>query len=188
MTSPFAFRIGSVAALALLISSIGCSTVPKKQADRDRLDADVSAARRSLTAEDPSLEALLDHSAGFAVFPSVGKGAFGVGGAYGRGHVFQGNQRIGYSDVTQGTIGVQAGGQTYHEVIVFQDQQALDKFKTGQYALAANASAIALKAGAAKAATFKDGVVIFVKPEGGLMFEASIGGQKFSFVPSSASE
>jgi lipid-binding SYLF domain-containing protein len=180
--------IASTALLGLLVSLcvVGCSTVPEKEADRDRLDADVEAAIKSMTTEDPTLRALLDHSAGYAVFPSVGKGGFGVGGAYGRGHVFDEDRWIGYSDLKQGTIGAQAGGQTYHELIVFQDEAALNRFKTGQYALSANASAVALKGGAAKGANFKDGVVVFVRPEGGLMFEASIGGQKFSFVPVSS--
>lgn len=180
--------IASAIVAFALFTTIGCSTVPPKETDRQKLENEVDATLKSLTAADPSLRGLLDNSAGYAVFPSVGKGAFGVGGAYGRGHVFEGMRWVGYSDVTQGTIGVQAGGQTFDEIIVLQDSAALNKFKTGQYALAANASAVALKANAAKSANFNDGVVVFVKPQGGLMFEAAIGGQKFSFVPVSASE
>ena len=185
---PTALVAAPLLAAFALFAATGCSTVPPKESDRERLAADVEATLTGLTTEDPSLQGLLDHSAGYAVFPSVGKGAFGVGGAYGRGHVFEGTRWVGYSDITQGTVGVQAGGQTFHEIVVLQDEKALNKFKTGQYALAANASAVALKAGAARAAKFNDGVVVLVKPEGGLMFEAAIGGQKFSFVPVSARE
>jgi lipid-binding SYLF domain-containing protein len=167
----------------LAIATLGCSTAPKDAASRQRLEADVNHTLQGMTADDPSLQSVLGDAAGYAVFPSVGKGGLGVGGAYGRGHVFRDAQMIGYSDLTQATIGLQAGGQTYDELIVFEDDAALNKFTSGQYALSANASGVALKANAAKAASFNDGVIVFVKPEGGLMFEASIGGQRFKFQP-----
>jgi lipid-binding SYLF domain-containing protein len=173
---------------ALLIGFAGCSTVPHDAADREKLDAEVHSTLQKMTAEDPSLQRLLDRSSGYAVFPSVGKGGFIAGAAYGKGHVFENNRWIGYSDMTQGTVGVQAGGQTYDELIVFKDKAALDEFKTGQFALAAGVSAVVIKANAADAANFSEGVAVFVKPQGGAMFEASIGGQKFSFVPSSERE
>jgi lipid-binding SYLF domain-containing protein len=170
-------------AAVLLVALAGCSTAPKDEPSRRRLEADVESTLRGMTAEDPSLQTLLDDAAGYAVFPSVGKGGFGVGGAYGRGHVFRDGQMVGYSDLTQATIGLQAGGQTYDELIVFEDDAALDRFTSGQYALSANASGVALKANAAKAASFNEGVIVFVKPQGGLMFEASIGGQRFTYKP-----
>lgn len=176
----------SAPALALLATfltfgSAGCATAPSTESGRQRLGADVSSALQNMMTTDPSLRDRLDSSAGYAIFPSVGKGGFGLGAAYGQGHVYEGDQWIGYSDVTQGTIGAQAGGQTFHELIVFRDKVALNNFKSGQYALAANASAVALKSNAAASADFSDGVIVFIQPEGGLMFEAAIGGQKFSF-------
>ncbi len=180
--------LSAVLSAAFLFGFAGCSTVPEREADRKQLDTNVDSTLKTVVTEDPSLRGVLDRSAGYAIFPSVGKGGFIAGGAYGRGHVFQDDQWVGYSDLTQGSIGAQAGGQPYHEVIVFQDKAALEKFKTGQYALAANASAVIIKANAASAANFSDGVLVFVKPEGGLMFEAAIGGQKFSYVPTSAAE
>ena len=90
---------------------------------------------------------------------------------------------IGSSSVTQVTIGLQLGGQTYSEVIFFKDKAALDKFKGGDYEVAAGASAVALKDGVSKAAEYNNGVAIFTMGTGGLMFEASVGGQKFSFEP-----
>ena len=111
-----------------------------------------------------------------------------LGGAYGRGEVYERGQRIGYSDITQATIGLQAGGQSFSELIVFENAAALDRFKTGKFSFSANASAVAVKAGAAGAANFKDGMAVFVKPQGGLMFEASIGGQEFSYKPLSEAD
>ena len=179
----------SVVSVALVLASlVGCSTVPKEEEERKKLAADVRSAMLSMTAADPSLQRVLDQGAGYALFPSVGKGALGVGGAYGRGHVYQDNEWIGHSDLKQATIGLQVGGQTDHELIIFQNQKALDRFKTGQYSLAANVSAVILKANAAAAASFNDGVLVLLKPEGGAMVEAAIGGQKFSFAPKPVDE
>jgi len=180
--------LGTLVTAAMLLNAAGCSTVPEKEKDREKLEANVDHSLQIFKAEDPTLQGLLDRAAGYAVFPSVGKGGFIAGAAFGQGHVFDRNGRwLGYSAIKQGTVGAQAGGQTYHELIVFKDQAALDKFKSGQYALAANYSAVAIKANAADSANFNDGVAVFVKPEGGAMIEASIGGQKFSFVPADSS-
>jgi lipid-binding SYLF domain-containing protein len=168
----------------LFVVSTGCSTVPKKESDRERLSANVNAAYKGMNAEDPTLRGVIEHSAGYAVFPSVGKGGFIAGAAYGHGQVFDANGKfLGYSDIKQGTVGAQAGAQTFDELIVFKDRAALDKFTSGQYALSANYSAVVLKAQKADSANFNDGVLVLVRPEGGAMLEASIGGQKFSFVP-----
>ena len=107
----------------------------------------------------------------------------GIGGASGDGTVFQGGESIGSSSMSQVTIGLQLGGQTYREAIFFKDKAALDSFKQGNYEMAAEASAVAVKSGAAKNAGYERGVAIFTMAKGGLMFEASIGGQKFSFEP-----
>jgi lipid-binding SYLF domain-containing protein len=132
---------------------------------------------------DPSLGQKMDSAYGYAIFPSVGKGGLGIGGAYGRGEVFQGGKRVGYCDLSQGTIGFQAGGQSYREAVLFQDKAAFERFTRNEFALAAQASAVAAKAGAAADADYKDGVLVFTDPVGGLMFEASVGGQRFTFVP-----
>ncbi len=181
-------RFAAALTTLVLFAIVGCSTVPRKASDRRKLDSEVQGTLKNLMAEDPSLRRFLDRSAGYVMFPSVGKGGFIAGAAYGKGHVFADDRWIGYSDLTQGTVGLQAGGQTYHELIVFKDKAALERFKTGQFALAAGVSAVAIKANAADAANFNEGVAVFVKPEGGAMIEASIGGQKFSFVPVSAEE
>jgi lipid-binding SYLF domain-containing protein len=141
------------------------------------------AALSSMQAKDETLDDVINHAAGYAIFPNVGKGGLIVGGAQGRGEVFEKGQFIGYAELQQASVGAQIGGQTYRELIVFQDQAALDRFKAGKVEFAANVSAIALKAGAAKSAEFKDGIAVFVQPTGGLMAEASVGGQRFTFTP-----
>ena len=132
---------------------------------------------------DPSIDAFFKKAHGYAVFPEITKGAIGIGGAAGDGTVFERGAAIGSSSMTQVTIGLQLGGETYSEVIFFKDKAALDNFKGGNYEVAAGASAIALKDGVSKTADYDNGVAIFTMGTGGLMFEASIGGQKFSFEP-----
>ncbi|MGH6885855.1 MAG: hypothetical protein ACREGK_07265 [Geminicoccales bacterium] len=132
---------------------------------------------------DPGIEAFFNEAHGYAIFPEITKGAIGIGGARGDGTVFEGGSSIGSSTMTQVTIGLQLGGQTYREAIFFKDKAALDNFKLGNYEVAAGASAIAVTDGASKTAAYDKGVAVFTMGTGGLMFEASIGGQKFSFEP-----
>lgn len=162
---------------------IGCSTTPKSTSDRMELSNEVQVAVTRAKQEDPSLETFFDRSAGYAVFPTVGKGAVGVGGAYGRGQLLENGVVVGYCTLTQASIGLALGGQAYTEIIFFETQAALDKFKSGNFAFAAQASAVALKSGAAANAKYDDGVAVFTMSEAGLMYEASIGGQKFSYEP-----
>jgi lipid-binding SYLF domain-containing protein len=161
----------------------GCSTEPPSSADRAALNEEVAGALEQMYAEDPGLRPLLTSACGYAVFPSVGKGALVLGGAYGRGQVYRGGSFIGYADISQATIGLQAGGQGFAEIIAFQDSEALQRFEAGQLSFAANASAVAIKAGAAESAKYDDGVTVFVDPVGGLMIEAAIGGQTLSYQP-----
>src|SRR5205823_5983244 len=114
---------------------------------------------------------------------SVGKGGLIVGGAYGRGAVYEHNNPVGYAELQQGTVGAQIGGQSYRELIVFQNAAAFDRFTSGKLEFSANASAVAIKTGVAAAARYEDGVAIFVDAVSGLMAEASIGGQRFVYHP-----
>src|SRR4029450_4907774 len=97
--------------------------------------------------QDPALQAFLDKAYGYAIFPSVGKGAVGVGGAYGKGEVFERGNKIGYCDLSQATIGLALGGQTFTEIVAFENKAALDSFKGGNVKFAGQASAVGLKAG-----------------------------------------
>ena len=170
-----------IAVAVLLVN--GCATAPKTAEAKTELDSKVRSAKEKAIKSDPGLKKFFDESAGYAVFPTVGKGGVGVGGAYGRGELFEGGQLAGYCTLTQASIGLQLGGQAYTELIFFETKAALDSFKSGNFAFAAQASAVALKAGASANAKYSDGVAVFTMGEAGLMYEASIGGQKFSYEP-----
>jgi lipid-binding SYLF domain-containing protein len=161
----------------------GCQTAPATEAKRDTLDSDVQRGLDNMRSEDPSFGRFLDDAYAYAVYPTVGKGGLIAGGAYGKGEVYEQGKMIGYSDLTQVTVGAQIGGQSYSEVVVFQNKAALDKFIAKEYAFDAAVSAVALKSGAAKTARFQDGVAVFKYIKGGLMAEASVGGQRFRFTP-----
>jgi lipid-binding SYLF domain-containing protein len=164
--------------MGLLVS---CATAPASREDRAALVAEASSRWQQMRTADPSLDTLVQRGYGYALFPDVGKGGLGVGGAYGRGVVYERGQHIGYSDLTQGTVGVQAGGQSFSELLVFENKAALDRFKAGQFGFTADASAVVLTSGVATNATFVDGVAVVVQPLSGVMVEAAIGGQKFTY-------
>ena len=144
---------------------------------------ETAKAIASFKQHDPSMNRFFENAYGFAVFPSVGKGAFVVGGAYGKGVVFEQDKPIGSSSLSQVTIGLQAGGQAYSEIIFFKDKVALDDFKRGNYEMGAQVSAVAVTAGASADTSYNGGVAVFTIAKGGLMFEASVGGQKFTYTP-----
>jgi lipid-binding SYLF domain-containing protein len=163
---------------------VGCTTTaPTTTAERDDLVQKAQAERDGWNKVDPGVEALAKKSHGVALFPEISKGGLGFGGAYGRGVVYERGQHIGFADIAEGTIGLQLGGQTYSEVIVFEDQAAMDRFKRNDVSFAANASAIIANSGAAANARFVDGVIVFIRPISGAMAEASIGGQRMTYVP-----
>jgi lipid-binding SYLF domain-containing protein len=159
----------------------GCSTAPPSQEAKDSLSSQSKATMDAIYKDAPGLKDFVDHADGYAVFPSAGKGGVGVGAAYGRGEVYEHDQLIGYADLSQGSIGLQLGGQTFSELIVFETPEAMQNFKDQKLSFTANASAVAIKSGVATTPRFESGVAVFVRPEGGAMFEASVGGQQFSF-------
>ena len=145
------------------------------------LHREVVARVERLKAEDPTLDDYLAGAHAYAIFPSVGKAAGVVGAAFGKGEVFQRGMLIGYAGIVQATIGLQLGGATFVELIVFQDEAALERFKQGRWQLASNASAVVVTAGAAASANYERGVTVLVWSEGGLLLEAAVGAQKFIF-------
>ena len=146
-------------------------------------DADVKVALQEFEKANPKIKPFIESAHGYAVFPSVGKGAIGIGGAYGDGLVYEKGTLIGATSLSQVTIGFQLGGQAYRELICFQNKAALDTFKGGNYELNAQASGVAVTAGISFDAAYEHGVAIFTMAKGGLMYEASVGGQKFTFTP-----
>jgi len=146
-----------------------------------KLAGETEVAIKELFKSNPTIEQHFYDAYGFAVFPKIGKGGLGVGGAGGKGLVFENYKVIGGSKMSQVTIGAQAGGQTYQEVVFFENKAALDKFIGGKTKFSGQASAVALKDGASVDMAYQDGVAVFTKAIGGLMAEASLGGQKFKF-------
>lgn len=171
----------------LLISVVGisflaaCATAPNTEDRRYNLKQDATTALNLATSGHNDFDTLIRGAPGYVVFPAVGKGAAGVGGAYGRGIVYRNGSQIGYADLSQASVGLQLGGQSYTEILVFETVNALDKFLLGSYEFGAQATAVALKSGEGTNAKFEDGVAVFTMDEAGLMFEAAVGGQKFSY-------
>jgi len=158
-------------------------TAPKTAAAREDIKQSAAAALSQAKNSDPSLGEALDDAYGYAVFPAVGKGAIGVGGAYGRGVLYEQGVAVGYCDLSQATIGLQLGGQSYTEIIAFESEAAIDQFKQGNLEFGAQATAVAIKAGAGANLRYRNGVAVFTVNEAGLMYEASLGGQKFTYQP-----
>jgi lipid-binding SYLF domain-containing protein len=150
----------------------------------------------------PTVQPFFKNAYGYAVFPTIGKGGVGVGGAFGKGLVYRGGKVTGTTSLIKATIGFQLGGQAFSEIIFFQDKRAYNEFTSGKFEFDAAASAVAIIAGAqAKAGTegvaagvsagpatgkqaktiYMKGMAVFVHTKGGLMYEAAIGGQKFTY-------
>ena len=125
------FSAALSALFACLLLMTGCQTAPESKSERADLHDDTTSALHRVQRADPGLRDFLDRAYGYAVFPSVGKGGVVVAGAYGRGEVFEKGRAIGYADLTQGSVGAQLGGQTYTEIVVFENADALGKFRTG---------------------------------------------------------
>lgn len=176
------FKLIQIPLLGLLVIALaGCASWdPEGEAN---LRQEAAATIKAFHAKDPGMKRFFDNAYAYAVFPTVGKGAMGVGGAYGDGLVYRGGRAIARTSLTQVTIGLQLGGQAYHEIIFFRDREAFDRFKTGRLKLAAQLSAVAATAGASADASYEQGVAVFTLAKGGLMYEASVGGQSFSYEP-----
>ncbi len=142
---------------------------------------DVPPVIEKFKAKDPGMAKIFADAVGYVVFPTVGKGGIGLGGARGKGWVYEGGKIIGKSTLTQVSFGFQFGGQAYSEIVFFQTTQALENFKLGHLKFDAQASAVALTARASADLAYRNGVAIVTMAKGGLMYEASVGGQKFSF-------
>lgn len=137
------------------------------------------AAIDALLESDSTMQRYFDAAAGYVVIPTVGKAGLGVGGARGKGLLYENGAPTAEVTMTQLSIGFQWGGQAYSEFVFFEDDEALQHFKKGNYELGAQASAVAITAGASVDAGYESGVAIFTLAKGGLMYEASVGGQKF---------
>jgi len=170
-----ALRIAATAALVVM-----ATLAPVRAQDKEAKEvADAIAVFKT----DADLAKWFTAAYGYAVFPSVTKGAVIVGGAGGSGRVFEKGAYIGDAHVSQATVGAQIGGQSFSEVIFFETKAALDRFKENKFEMTAGLSAVAAAEGKTKDAKYTSGVAVFTHAKKGLMAEASVGGQKFKFTP-----
>ncbi len=167
--------------LTFFLALLGIIAYAQNDKKDKQIEADSQNAKKAFLKDDPSMQDLFDSSYGYIILPNVGKGGFGIGGAAGNGVAFQGGNHIGYAKMTQVTIGFQAGGQAYSEVVFFEDEEAFDRFKANNIEMSAQVSAVAAASGASANAKYVDGVAVFTRTKGGLMYEASVGGQQFKF-------
>jgi len=169
--------------LSIVAGLAACLAIPTVASAAQATVKEANAAVKALKKADPSLKKFFDKSAGYAVFPDVAKGGLVVGGAGGSGILFEKGIAVGKTSLSQVTIGAQVGGQAYYEIVFFETAETLAAFKKGEWTMAAQVSAVALKSGASADADYKDGVAVFTLSKGGAMAEASVGGQKFSYEP-----
>jgi lipid-binding SYLF domain-containing protein len=171
-----------ITALAVLALATGCTTTGKKSSE---LSTDVKDARADFLNSDDTLAQALANASGYAIFPNVGSGAAFFGAAAGKGELFEkGNPHpLGDVALNQVSVGAQAGGEVYSELILFQDPVALNNFKQSNFQFAARVSAVAAAEGVSANAKYEQGVIILTLPQSGLMTQASIGGQEFDFTP-----
>jgi lipid-binding SYLF domain-containing protein len=186
-----------LATMALLLSVLSLSVWAESK-DKDYAGTIAEFKKSDVVAP------LFESAYGYAVFPTIGEGGFGIGAAHGKGLVYQGGKAIGETSTTDISIGFQAGGQAYSQVIFFEDKASLDKFTSGNFEFSAGAEAIAIQAKAeAKTSTegtgvganakkgsgsgqqtnqgYTDGVLVFTVAKGGLMYQAVIAGQKYKY-------
>ena len=160
----------------------GCSHAPKTAAARAELHTNANEAIAQMTAREPALRPLLDQSVAYVVFPEVAQGGFVVGGAGGKGVLFEQGRPTGYAELSQASVGAQVGGQKYSEIVVIRDRWALDRVKASSFDLGAQASAVIIGSGAGAATRFNEqGLAVFVQPLGGAMLNVSLTGQKVRF-------
>ncbi|AKF08603.1 hypothetical protein DB32_005752 [Sandaracinus amylolyticus] len=160
----------------------GCASAPESRPDQRALEARADGALETMMARDTSLRPLLSRAAGYVVFPEVTEGGFIVGGAQSVGVVYENGRPTGYAELRGGTVGAQIGGQSYSQLVVFEDRQALQRLRAGNFDLTAGVTATAIQAGAAAQANFEGGTAVFIDSQSGLMAGATVGGESITYI------
>lgn len=165
----------------LILFLVVITPSPAQNQEQKEIIEDAKKAKAAFVQQDPQMSRHFANAEAYVIFPNVGKGAYVGGGAAGNGVVYESGNLIGMAKLRQVDRGVQVEGQAYRQVLLFNSEAALNRFKEGKFELAANASAIVLEEGVAKTLKFLDGVAIVTMPKAGAMVEISVGGQKFEF-------
>src|SRR5450432_887716 len=171
-----------VLVFAIVLISIGRTQAQDDQ-EKEKLFSESKKAKVEFLKTDPSMSSFFTSSMGYVIFPKNGKGGIIIGGSGGNGVVYEKGKTIGTVKMAQVTVGAQIGGASYSEIIFFEDMDALNRFKENKVEFSSQISAVALKSGASKDAKYADGVTVFTDDLSGLMAEATVGGQKFTYKP-----
>ena len=169
--------------ILFFISFIYLNSAAQSEQKKEKIRKDSEDAKAAFLKEDPEMSKFFDTSYGYLIFPNVGKGGLGLGAASGNGVAFENGSMIGYAKLSQVSIGFQAGGQAYREVVFFETSEEMDRFKKNKIEFSAQVSAVAAASGASANAKYVEGVAVFTMAKGGLMYEASVGGQRFKYNP-----
>lgn len=168
--------------IIIVLSFIFCISVTAQVGGwNPKLEEEANSALTLMIKKTPKLKAFKTKAYGYAVFPKITKAGIGIGGAAGNGVVYKNDQVVGSSKLKQVSIGLQLGGQQYSEIIFFENKKAFYHFTNGNLKFDAQASAVALTEGASIDVAYKNGVAVFTRTKGGLMYEASVGGQHFTY-------
>lgn len=166
---------------AVVVAPIGIKAQENKEIEK--LFSESLKVKADFIKTDPSISGLFANSFGYVIFPKNGKGGMIIGGSGGNGVVYERGKSIGTAKMAQVTVGAQVGGASYSEIIFFEDKEALDRFKGNKFEFSSQISAVALKSGVSKNAKYSDGVTVFTQDLTGLMAEATVGEQKFTYNP-----
>ena len=176
--------IRNASTLLALTLGFACASAPDTRPEQNSLELEARSTLDQMQAKDSSLDGVLNGSSGYAVFPTIGEGAFIAGVASGVGVVYDASGNvIGNVEMQGGSVGAQIGGQTYSQLIIFQTATALSDFQRDDFEFSTDASATALDMGASARLSFEDGVAVVVDMESGLMAEASLDGQSYDYIP-----
>ena len=186
MKNHFSLTIAAALATSVVCVATSCSSATKTSTERTIIRERAHQTVNQFKNEDPTMSEFFDSAYGYAVFPTVSKGGAIVGGAHGNGVLYEQGVIVGYCELSQASIGAQLGGQKYSEIIFFETSGPLEELKAGDLEFSAQASAVAAEHGASANADYDHGVAVFTMGQGGLMLEASIGGQQFKYTPMSA--
>lgn len=174
-------KVFRLAFFALIVFFLPHAVKAQDDKAREKLVADSKDAKADFVKTDASMAKLFNSSYGYVIFPKIGKGAIIIGGSGGNGVVYEKAQSIGTAKMAQVSVGAQVGGESYREVIFFENKEALDRFKDNKVEFTGQISAVAAKSGASMNAKYADGVAVFTQDLSGLMAEAAVGGQKFTY-------
>lgn len=170
-----------LALFALTIFLLPHSMKAQDEKEKEKLLSDSKEAKADFIKTDPSMSKLFTDSYGYVIFPKIGKGAIIIGGSGGNGVAYEKGKAIGTAKIGQLSVGAQVGGESYREVIFFENKEGLERFKEDKVEFTGQVSAVAAKSGVSKNAKWADGVVVFTQDLSGLMADASVGGQKFKY-------